>query len=133
VPPRASSFWRRWPTWASNTLVAPNALKELLAGEDLAGVAHEQQEQLVLAGGQLDGVAVALHLPRAWVDHQVVVDQWLLAAVVAAEHRADPREQLVEVERLGDVVVGAEVERVHLVDDLVAGGQHHDRDVVQQP
>ena len=47
----------------------------------------------------------------------------------AAGDRPDPGEQFVDAERLGDVVVGAGVERVHLV--LAAGpaGQHDDRDV----
>ena len=42
----------------------------------------------------------------------------------AAQRGADAGEQLLGVERLRDVVVGAGVERAHLLRLLVAGGQH---------
>ena len=45
----------------------------------------------------------------------------------APARRPDPGEQLVDAERLGDVVVGAEVERLHLVVRPVPGRQHDDR------
>lgn len=38
--------------------------------------------------------------------------------------RAEAGEQFVHVERLGDVVVGAEIERRHLLHVLVTGGDH---------
>src|SRR4249920_151992 len=39
-------------------LIAPDPLEELLLGDDLARLAHQRLEQLVLAGGQSDlGVA----------------------------------------------------------------------------
>ena len=39
----------------------------------------------------------------------------------------DPRQQLHHLERLGDVVVGAELQADDLVDDLAARGQHDHR------
>ena len=53
----------------------------------------------------------------------------LLLAGSAAGHRAQPGEQLVHAERLGDVVVGAGVEGVDLVEAVGPTGQHEDRDV----
>src|SRR5262249_38148023 len=50
-----------------------------------------------------------------------------LGAGGAAGHRADPGQQLVDGERLGDVVVGARVEGVHLVLAPGPAGQHDDR------
>ena len=47
--------------------------------------------------------------------------------VGAAQQRADPRQYLLEVERLGDIVVGAGVKALHLVAPAVAGGQDQDR------
>ncbi len=46
----------------------------------------------------------------------------------AAQQRLDAREQRARAERLGQVVVGAEVERPHQVLFLAAHGQHHHRD-----
>ena len=45
----------------------------------------------------------------------------------AAQQRADTRQHLLEVERLGDVVVGAGVEALHLVAPAVARGQDQHR------
>ena len=46
---------------------------------------------------------------------------------VPPQQALDPRQQLGEVERLGDVVVGAELEAVDHVVRLVARGEHQDR------
>ena len=37
------------------SLIAPNLFEDLLAGEHLAGMAHKQEQELVLARGQRDG------------------------------------------------------------------------------
>ena len=47
-----------------------------------------------------------------------------------AQQGAQPGEQLLQGEGLGQVVVGAGVEALHPVADRVAGGQHQDRYVV---
>ena len=47
----------------------------------------------------------------------------------AAQDRLDPRDELARVERLRQVVVGADLEPDDLVDVLVARGQHQDRHV----
>ena len=46
------------------------------------------------------------------------------------ERRAHAREQLLHAERLGDVIVGAEIERLHLGGFVAAARQHHDRKVL---
>ena len=48
-------------------------------------------------------------------------------AVGAPQQRLDPAHQLAQPERLGQVVVGAELEADDLVDLVVAGGQDEDR------
>ena len=45
----------------------------------------------------------------------------------AAQQRADARQHLLEMEGLGDVVVGAGVEALHLVAPAVARGEHQHR------
>ena len=47
----------------------------------------------------------------------------------APQDRADARNQLAQFERLGKVVVGAELEPDHPVDGVALAGQHDDRDV----
>ena len=51
------------------------------------------------------------------------------AAVGASEHRLHPGHQLGGRERLGEVVVAAELEPEHAVDLAVAGGEEDHRDV----
>ena len=50
------------------------------------------------------------------------------APVGAAQDRPDPRDELGRRERLGEVVVGAELEAEHAVDLAVARGQEDHRD-----
>ena len=45
----------------------------------------------------------------------------------ATIERAQPKHQLAQLERLGDVVVGAEAEAGGLVVKAIRGGQHEDR------
>ena len=67
------------------------------------------------------------------VDEQVAMaddppaDRVREVAVRAAQERLDPAHELAQAERLGQVVVGAELEPDDLVDLVVAGGQHEDR------
>ena len=44
----------------------------------------------------------------------------------AAGHGADARHQFAEAERLGDVVVGAQLETEHAIELLGASGEHDD-------
>ena len=48
----------------------------------------------------------------------------------APQHRAQPGQQLARRERLGDVVVGAELEPDHAIGLVAARGQHDHRDAV---
>ena len=55
-------------------------------------------------------------------------------AAGAAQQRSQPRAELLERERLDQVVVGAGVEALHAVRDGVAGGEHqHRRAVAGRP
>jgi hypothetical protein len=45
-----------------------------------------------------------------------------------AQHRTNSRDKLTRAERLGQVVVGAKLEPEQLVELVVPGRQHHDRD-----
>ena len=73
--------------------------------------------------------APALRGPAQRVEDEVRDPQQLLGPrdAGAPEQRAEPGEQLVERERLGEVVVGAGIQARDAVGDLVAGRQHEDR------
>ena len=114
--------------------VAPDALEQLVAREHEPAVVEQLPEQVELLRRELD-LAVADHrLAAAGVDHEVAVAN-LLALVAAAlgrraaQHALHPRHELARVERLRQVVVGADLETDDLVHVLVARGQHQDRDV----
>ena len=74
--------------------------------------------------------AAALGPTRLRIEHEVADLQRLvrLGERGAAQERAQPGEQLVERERLHEVVVGAGVEPGDPIGHLVAGGQHEDRE-----
>ncbi len=81
---------------------------------------------------QLEAAAGAARVHRAEIERQVGEPEHLarLLGERAAQDRAQAGEQLLELERLRQVVVGAGVEPLDPVADGVARGQHQDRDAV---
>ena len=102
--------------------------------EHVTGVANEVVEQLVLGRGQVEVLAAETRLLAGEVDLQVTrSERWRAAGgcrhVVPPEHGPHARHELEVVERLRHVVVRAELEALDLVHRVVAGREHHDRDV----
>ena len=94
------------------------------------GPRGEGRQQLELGRRQVDGRAGHLGPHPRQVEHDVAgTDRLggLERAVGPAQDRPDPRHELARAERLGQVVVGAELEPEELVELVVARGQHHDR------
>ena len=54
---------------------------------------------------------------------------WSARAVAAAQDHIDPRHQLARAERLGDIVVAADLETEHAIDLVVARRQEQDRHI----
>jgi hypothetical protein len=93
-------------------------------------VAHEQQQQLVLACGQLDTATTAICLPRAGVQTQIGACEHVFELPLrAAQQRANTCQQLVEIERFDQIIVGAAIQASDPVWHGVASGQHQDRHV----
>src|SRR6478672_5845182 len=89
-------------------IVAPDLFEQPLPGHDDAFVAHEVLQQLELALRELDLAALAPNLVRVGVELQIADDERRAAARRApAQQRAQAREQLLALERLDEVVVGA--------------------------
>ena len=79
-------------------------------------------------GGELDRIAVDRDAAGAGIEpHRAAVEFALGVAGRAAQQRADARQHLLEMEGLGDIIVGAGVEALHLVAPAVARGQHQHR------
>ena len=91
-------------------------------------------EEVELLRRELDLLVSDDDLAAPGVDPQIAVLEVCaveLAAlrIRASQDRLDPRHELARIERLRQVVVGADLEPDDLVDVVVAGGQHEDRDV----
>jgi hypothetical protein len=69
------------------------------------------------------------HLPEIHGDvaEPVGVAAWLRARGHAPQQRLEPRHQLDCLERLGEIIVGAQLQADHFVHDLPSRRQHHDR------
>ena len=113
-------------------------VEQLRTGVDALGVGHEEMQQAVFGGADVDrrGGAVDLgeHAVRGAVDAQPADLHAAVLVVLArtAHHRAHPRQQLARGERLDHVVVDAGLEPADAVVLLAAGGEHDDRDVAGQ-
>ena len=103
-------------------------VEEHLLGERRALAEREQLQHLVFLAGQMHARGVHLHRLGVEIDDEVAgLDHRLGMALGAAHDRVDAGDQLVLVERLGHVVVGAEAETLHLVLDAGEAGQDQDR------
>ena len=92
------------------------------------GLRARQTSRSNSSGVRLIGCAVAGDRVAGDVDREVADRQRLLGgAVVAADPRPDPGDELLGLERLDDVVVGARLQADDDVDGVALGGEHDDR------
>ena len=95
------------------------------------GPGRQRGQELELGRRQLDGRAGDLGPHPRQVEHDVAGTDRLGGVerpIGPAQDRPDARDQLARAERLGQVVVGAELEAEQLVELVVARGEHDDRD-----
>ena len=118
-------------------VVPPHAVEDLLPREREAGPLGEEAEEVELLGRELDRLVGDQDLPATAVDGRGpgLHDLGRTGAVDPAQHRLHPRHQLGGGERLGEVVVTAELESEHAVDFAVACGEedHGDLRRLAQP
>ena len=98
------------------------------ARQHLPRVAHEELEQMRFGRRQLEAAAAAARLHRAEIEREVGEAQEVgrLRVDRAPQQRPQTRKQLLERERLRQVVVRARVEPVDPVADGIARGQQQD-------
>jgi hypothetical protein len=110
--------------------ITPYFAQQVLVGQHLAGVDHELLEDVVLLGRELHVLGTAPHQPAHQVDAKIVAGEDALDALflqAVAKGCPDTRLELVGAERLGDMVVGARIERRHLGRLVAAARQNDDR------
>ena len=123
----------------------PRKVDQLVARQHALRRAEQHHQQAEFAVAQRHGLA-ALRREAPGVEVQLPAVEAIganaLGASLAhfgaapAQHRADARQELARAERLGEVVIGAELEAHDAVGFLVAPGEHDDRDlrfVAQSP
>lgn len=106
------------------------ALGELVARHGAARALDQVRQDIELVARQLDRRVAAVDRPGVEIDLE-------LGPAHHAPGRAGrdpepglhPRDQLIEEERLGHVVDGAQREAAHALGDVGAGGEHDDRRV----
>jgi hypothetical protein len=113
---------------------AAELLEQLPPREDAAGRAGEHAQELELDEGQLHLVPAHLHRAPRHVDAQLAhLDDLVVQPLARPRRRRAPQQrahataELADRERLRDVVVRAQLEPEHLVELVVAGGEHDDR------
>ena len=114
-------------------VVVPDAVVDRRVVEHDTLVAHEQLEQVELGLREIELTGAAPGPPGRRVDAQIGQLHDLvpgLRRLRAAQQRPQPCQQLVQLERLREVVVGARIEPGHPVTGLRPRGEHQDRDLV---
>src|SRR5581483_7932811 len=110
-------------------VVAPHLGEETLAADDLAGMDREVVEQPKLTVGQRSVDVGEPRLPPREVEHERTGSDEVpvVGKRPATELSAHAREQLVERERLRDVIARSEIEAPQLRLQVTACRQDHDR------
>ena len=109
-------------------MLVPCPLQELFGTDDTAFGADEHLEHRELLPGECDVVAVAVDLAAERIETQTC-DLSHRRPVVGtpAVERSEPEHELSELERLREVIVGAESEPGGLVVEPVGRSEHEDR------
>jgi len=97
-------------------VIAPHLIRDHRAGQDLAGRTYQTLQERELLRGQVNCRVAALHLPRARVEREVGYLQHRLFGLIsrAARDRPQARDQLLDGERLDQIVIGARSKPVDL-------------------
>src|SRR5207302_546638 len=107
----------------------PDGLGDAGAGHRTAGVAHQELEQRELARAQVHHALALGDATGERIEHDVAdVERGVLVAQLGAtDQRVHARQQLRQIERLGEVVVGAALEALHPRLQLVARREQEHR------
>ncbi|MCY1244362.1 hypothetical protein D9M72_574330 [compost metagenome] len=103
-------------------------VEEHFLGERRALAQRKQLEHLIFLAGEVDTLSADFHRLGIEIDDQLAGGNDRLGMTLGTAHdRMDACHQLVLVERLGHVVVGAEAETANLVFNSGHAGENEDR------
>ena len=111
---------------------APDPLEQLVARDHAAALERQRVEEPELGRRQVDALAVHVGLDVERVDQELLDLDRLAALLGLGAHappgrRAHARDELLHGERLDEVVVGPDLERMDAVVLGAAGADDHDR------
>src|SRR5215470_16455279 len=108
--------------------VPPDLVEQAVARDGLTPVLQEVREQVEFLAGEGELTAGLEDLAAATVHAHVAKGQLvrLLAWTRPPQHRAYAGQQLTQRERLGQVIVGAQLQPAHTIDFLPARREHDD-------
>ena len=105
-------------------------IQDLVLRQDPPGVGQQEPQEAELRGGEIDGAAPPPHLVGVLVHLEVGEGEPVGARprpVGPTEDRPDPGDQLLQAERLRDVIVATDRQAADLVLGRVAGREEQDR------
>jgi len=106
-------------------LGSPHSCEQGAVGHDLAGVARKVNKQVEFLGRQAQGLALHGDRMGGLIHDEIACFNRRRGAFGGATHvSADASKELLDTEGLGDVVIGACIERLHLGSFVVADGEN---------
>src|SRR5690554_4811314 len=117
---------------------APGQLHQLVPGQGHTGVVQQLLAYRGVAGGQHVDLVAPFQLPGGQAEHKVAEGHLVVLdgrcpgnlRRLAAQYGLDAGHQLTGVERLGQVVVGAQLQPLDTAGFVALGGEHDDRGAV---
>ena len=113
-------------------LEAPDLIQQLIAGEYAVGVAGQVEQELQLLGRGIHDLAIHLELVAGHIDGELIVADLLdltfggAGGAAAAQHGLDAGHDLLGIEGLDNIVIGAQLQAQHLIEGFALGGEHDD-------
>src|SRR5262245_12038705 len=109
--------------------VAPDRIEQLVARDYFASMFDEIFQDVEFSRRDFDRRPGLRHFELFEIDRdhaEMELFGRFALAMSAAQERLDPGHQFHEAERLGHIIIGADLQPDHFVDLLAAGGEHDD-------
>src|SRR6185436_10610257 len=114
--------------------VAPDLDENLVMRHDPPGILHEMIQQAIFGGTQLNQLALQPDFAAVEIDFEPFIDlddivHRTTRALGATNDGFDTADHFTRAERLGDVIIGTQLESAYAVILFTLGGEHDDRHI----